>query len=79
MVKGKRPKDNQKEPPKESPSVQQSSEETGGVQVLPPNRKKEKLSSAHGALPVTPSHPPPVKNAPFQWNISHHSQKESSQ
>jgi hypothetical protein len=64
MVKGKRPKDGNKESPKESLSAQQSAEGNGGVQVLPPKKKKEKPSSAHGALPATPSHPPPVKNAP---------------
>ena len=64
MVKGKRPKESHKEPPKESPSVQQSSNATGGVQTLAPKKKKEKPSSGHGALPATPAHPPPIKNAP---------------
>ncbi len=65
MVKGKRPnKESSSVPPKESPSVQQSADGTGGVQVMPPKKKKEeKLSSAHGALPATPSHPPPIKPA----------------
>ena len=64
MVKGKRPKESQKEPPQESLSAQQSSNATGGVQTLAPKKKKEKPSSGHGALPATPAHPPPVKNAP---------------
>ena len=64
MVKGKRPKESHKEPPKESPSVQQSSNATGGVQTSAPKKKKEKPSSGHGALPATPAHPPPIKNAP---------------
>ena len=64
MAKGKRPKESHKEPPKESPSVQQSSNATGGVQTSAPKKKKEKPSSGHGALPATPAHPPPIKNAP---------------
>ena len=64
MVKGKRPKESQKEPPQESPSVQQSSNATGGVQTSAPKKKKEKPSSGHGALPATPAHPLPIKNAP---------------
>jgi hypothetical protein len=67
MAKGKRPN---KEPPKESPNAQQSPDVIGGVQVLPSKKKKKKSSSAHGALPATPSHPPPVKNAPFSSGTS---------
>ena len=77
MVKGKRPnKEPHKEShgaqqsSKESHGAQQSSEEIGGVQLLPPRKKKEKPSSAQGALPVTPSHPPPVKNAPHSSGTS---------
>jgi hypothetical protein len=62
MVKGKRPN---KEPPQESPNAQQSPDVTGGVQVLPPKKKKEKSSSAHSALPATPSHPPLSRTPPF--------------
>ena len=32
--------------------------------MQPKKKMKEKLSSAHGALPATPSHPPLVKNVP---------------
>ena len=64
MVKGKRPKESQKEPPQESLGAQQSSNATEDVQTMPPKKKKEKPSSGHGSLPATPAHPPPVKNAP---------------
>jgi hypothetical protein len=64
MVKGKRPKESQKEPPKESLSVQQSSDVSVSVQTLPPRKKKEKTPVAHTALPSQPAHPHPIKNAP---------------
>jgi hypothetical protein len=50
MVKGKRPKESQKEPPQESLSAQQSSDVTGSVQT---------------ALPMQPAHPFPIGSAPF--------------
>jgi hypothetical protein len=65
VTKGKRPnKEPDKEPPKESLNAQQPAVGKEGVQVLPPRKKKEKPPSAHDALPATPAHPPPVKNAP---------------
>ena len=64
MAKGKRPKESHKEPPQESLSAQQSSNATGGVQTLASKKKKENPSSGNGALPATPAHPPPIKDAP---------------
>ncbi len=64
MVKGKRPKESQKEPPKESLSAQQSSDVSVSVQTLPPKKKKEKKPVTHTALPSQPAHPNPIKNAP---------------
>jgi hypothetical protein len=63
MVKGKTPKESQKEPPQESPSAQQSSEETVSVQTMLPKRKKGKAPSAHAALPIPPAHPFPIRSA----------------
>jgi hypothetical protein len=70
MVKGKRPKESQKEPPKESQhesskeSQQEPPKESLSVQTLPPKKRKEKASVAHTSLPAQPVHPPPIKDVP---------------
>jgi hypothetical protein len=64
MIKGKRRKESQKEPPQESLNAQQSSEVSVSVQTLPPRKKKDKTPVAHTPLPSQPAHPHPIKNAP---------------
>ena len=70
MVKGKRLKERQKEPPKESQhesskeSQQEPPKESPSVQTLPPKKKKEKAPVAHTSLPTQPAHPPPIKDVP---------------
>jgi hypothetical protein len=66
MVKGKRPKEGQKEPPQESPPQRTAvirGDRERADDATQKEEKTEKTPSAHAALPIPPAHPFPIRSA----------------